>query len=240
MEWPKFAPLFHESYHSKIRKWVESEDCDKLYAFLKSESMRGVKIAPLSNLTFRCFQETPLNEIRCILSGFSPYHTFINGSPVCDGLLMGCSITEKLQPSLRAFYQGVEKELYDGLNLSYNPNPDISYLAKQGVLMYNTSLTVPKDKAGAHLVWWEGFNKFFFEEVVGYSGIPIILMGKETWKVEKYITPFTHIFKISHPAYFARMDQPLDTEGVLTKVNKIIEGNNGKSFTIKWLDTYED
>ncbi len=42
----------------------------------------------------------------------------------------------------------IEKELYDGLDLEHVKNPDVSYLAKQGVLMYNAALTTEMNKAG--------------------------------------------------------------------------------------------
>jgi len=238
MQWEKFKDQFHPSYHNKIKPFIESEKCDKIYSFLKQESRRGVKIAPLSNLAFRCFKETPLNEIKVIICGFCPYHTFVAGSPVADGLAMSCSVTGKLQPSLTAWYQGLENDLYEGLNLNYIQNPDLLYLAKQGVLLFNSSLTVAKDKAGSHQELWSEFTKYFFEEVVGYTGIPVIFLGNEAAQYQRYITPFTHTFKVKHPAFYARMQQPFDTEGVIEKVNRIILENN--SYKIKWLCSQEE
>src|SRR6185436_8160755 len=114
MEWSKFSPFFHESWHPKIKKWVESSDCDKLYTFLKEESRRGVLLAPLSNLTYRAFKETPLDECRAIVIGLCPYHTFLNGNiSVADGLALSCGITGKMQPSLKVLTDAWEKELYD-------------------------------------------------------------------------------------------------------------------------------
>jgi uracil DNA glycosylase len=148
---------------------------------------------------------------------------------------MGCSVTGKLQPSLQYFYEGIEEELYDGMKLDYIKNPDVSYLAKQGVLMYNVALTTEHGKAGNHLDIWNPFAKYFFQEVVGYTGIPIIFLGKEAGKCDKYVTPFTHTFHLTHPAYAARMNTIWETEGVFKKVSKIVKENNG--FSIDWLDT---
>ncbi len=53
MEWNKFKDKFHESWHAKMRPFIESEECDKIYAFLKSESKRGKTIAPLSQNVWR-------------------------------------------------------------------------------------------------------------------------------------------------------------------------------------------
>jgi uracil DNA glycosylase len=234
MNWEKFKNEFHESYHEKMRPFIESEQCDKIYEYLKAESKRGKKIAPLSSLTWRCFKETPLDQIKAVIAGYCPYHTFIKGVAVADGLALGCSITGKLQPSLIKFYEGLELELYKGMNLNITKSPDVSYLAEQGVLMYNVALTTEKDKAGKHLSLWEPFVKYFLENVIGYTQIPIIFLGKEASKYKKYVTPFTHTFELDHPAFAARMQDVWDTKGVFKKVNILVKENTGTE--IEWLN----
>jgi len=59
MIWEKFKDQFHESWHAKMQSFIESEECDKIYAHLKERSKKGHKIAPLSSNTFRAFRETP-------------------------------------------------------------------------------------------------------------------------------------------------------------------------------------
>jgi uracil-DNA glycosylase len=233
LDWNKFEPLFG-SWAGKIKPFFDNGGFEPIYKFLKLESSKGKKIAPISDLTYRCFQETPINECKVIIAGFCPYHTFIKGTPVADGLCMGCSVTEKLQPSLTSFYWGLEEELHNGMNVSYYRNPDLSFLAKQGVLLFNVSLTTEMGKPGNHLSIWHDFTKYFFEEVVGYTGIPVLFMGNEAYSYQRYITPFTHTFKIKHPAYYARLDQPTDFEGHIKKINQIIYENNG--YKITWLD----
>lgn len=233
MNWEKFSEQFDESWHSKMQPFIESEECDEIYKFLKSEVRRGKKIAPLSSDTFRCFKETSLKDLKVVLVGMCPYHTFINGSPVADGLLMGCSRTEKLQPSLLKFYEALEKELFNGLNLKYIKNPDVSYLAEQGVLMLNAGLTVEMNKAGSHNKIWEPFMKHVFENILSYTGVPFIFLGKDASYYERYVPPFTWTFTLSHPASAAYKQGDWDTEGVFTKVNKILKGNN--NLTINWL-----
>jgi uracil DNA glycosylase len=234
MNFDKFKECFHESWHNKIQPFIESEECDKIYAYLKKEVRRGKQIAPLSSNIYRCFLETPLTDLKVIMVGMCPYHTLRNGSPVADGLLMGCSSTGILQPSLEQFYGGVEIELYNGLNLHYTKNPDVSYLAKQGVLMFNAALSTEINKAGSHTSLWEPFVKYFFEDVVGTEGAPIILLGKEASKCKKYIQPFKWVFEISHPASASYKGLEWDTEGTFGKVNKILKDNNNHSIT--WLD----
>src|SRR6476620_11809146 len=237
MEWSKFKDNFHPSYWPKMQKWVESEDCDKLYAFLKERSRLGHKIAPDSRFTWRIFKELPLDEIKVILIGMDPYNKFIDGHSIADGISMSCSITSKLQPSISKFYEGIEKELYDGLNLSYNQNPDLLYLVKRGVFLGNSAYSVERNKPGSHISAWEPFQKYFLEEIVGYSGIPILFLGSEAAKLKKYVTPFTHTFFLKHPVSASYINDEWSTDGVFGKINRIIKENN--NFDLQWLDTYE-
>jgi uracil-DNA glycosylase len=217
-----------------MRPFIESEECDKIYAYLKSESKRGKRVAPLSMHVWRCFFETPLDNLKVVMVGLCPYHTLKNDAPVADGLLMGCSITGKLQPTLEQFYTGLEKEFYDGLNLNYVPDPEVHYLANQGVLMLNAALTTEINKAGSHLEIWEPFIKYLFEEVLNHLGVPIIFLGKDAAKYKKYTGIFAHVFELSHPASAAYKGAEWDTEGAFTKIDVLLEENNG--FGVQWLD----
>jgi uracil-DNA glycosylase len=233
MNWNNFKHQMHPSWYAKLRPFIESEECDKIYAFLKAESKRGKKVAPLSMHVWRCFLETPLTDLKVVMMGMAPYHTLKNNAPVADGLLMGCSITEQLQPSLDQYYTAVEREFYDGLNLEMIKSPDVSYLAQQGVLMLNASLTVEINKAGSHMDVWEPFIKYLFEEVINHLGVPILFLGKDAAKYKKYTGIFAHVFELSHPASASYKNTDWDTEGVFSKIDILLEENNG--FTVQWL-----
>ena len=233
MNWTNFKQQFHPSWHAKMRPFIESEQCDKIYAFLKAESKRGKRVAPLSMHVWRCFFETPLDNLKAVMVGLCPYHTLKNDAPVADGLLMGCSITGKLQPTLEQFYSGIEKEYYNGLNVNYIPDPEVHYLSNQGVLMLNAALTTEINKAGSHLDVWEPFIKYLFEEVINSLGVPIIFLGKDAAKYKKYTGIFAHVFELSHPASASYKNTEWDTEGVFSKVDVLLEENNG--FTVQWL-----
>lgn len=235
LNWDTFEPLFG-TWASKIKPFFDKGGFDSIYAYLKKESQRGKKIAPDSRHTFRAFLETPLDKIKVVLLSYCPYHSFIGGVPVADGLAFSCSTTGKLQPSLEKFYEALEIELHDGLNLNYIKNPDLSYLAKEGVLLLNSALTVEKLKAGSHQDIWHSFTKYIIEECLAYTGIPIVLIGKDAQVFERYMTPLTHgyIFSIEHPSFAARQQTDWDTQNVFKKINTIIKNNN--SYEINWLN----
>ena len=234
MQWEKFKDQFHESWHYKMKPFIESDECTAIYEFLKKEAKRGKKIAPLSSNTFRAFRETKLSELSVVMIGMCPYHTFKNNEPVADGLLMGCSTTGYPQPSLDKFYDALEREFHNGLNLKRKKNPDVSYLANQGVLMLNAALTVEMNKAGSHNAIWEPFMKYLLENVLDTAGVPFIFLGKDAGKYERYLPPFTWSFTLSHPASASYKQTDWDTEGVFSKVNQILIQNN--NFKINWLD----
>ena len=234
MQWEKFKDQFDESWHAKMKPFIESKECDEIYEFLKKEAKRGKKIAPLSSNTFRAFRETKLNELSVVMIGMCPYHTFKNNEPVADGLLMGCSTTGYPQPSLDNFYNALEVEFHNGLNLKRKKNPDVSYLANQGVLMLNAALTVEMNKAGSHNTIWEPFMKYLLENVLDTAGVPFIFLGKDAAKYERYLPPFTWSFVLSHPASASYKNTDWDTEGVFGKVNQILIQNN--NYKINWLD----
>lgn len=233
MDWSKFKDQFHESWHAKVRPFIESEECDKIYEFLKKESKRGKKIAPLSSNVFRAFRETSLDNLKVVVMGMCPYHTTLGGEYVADGLLMGCSVTGKLQPSLEQFYKALQVEFYGGEQKFVIKDPDVTYLTNQGVLMVNAALTTEINKAGSHIALWEPFTKYFFEQMIDTAGVPIVFLGKDAAKYKRYVAPFTWTFTLSHPASAAYKNTDWDSEGVFKKVNEILRQNN--DFNIQWL-----
>ena len=107
MKWNSFEDKIHKSWHEKLRPFIESEDCDKIYERLKFDSKRGKTIAPLSPNVWRCFKETSLDDLKVVLMGLCPYHTLYNGSPVADGLLAGklvvCSDISVIREQMEAY-----------------------------------------------------------------------------------------------------------------------------------------
>ena len=234
MNWDKFQEHFHESWHEVIRPFIESEYCDDIYSFLKTESRRGKNIVPSSFNTYRCFKETPLDEMKVVLLGMCPYHTKINNVPVADGLLMGCSQTDIIQPSLDQFYNALEKDLYNGLKLNIKKNTDVEYLARQGVLMLNAALTTEINKAGSHLKIWEEFIKYVFENAIAPSKVPVVFLGKDALKFKRYMAPLTWSFDLSHPASASYKNTDWDSEGAFSKVNRLLRDEHKSQ--INWLD----
>lgn len=221
----------------KIEKFFDIQGFEPIYRRIKEDSAAGKLIAPSSKDTFKCFQRTELSDLKCVMMGLSPYHTMDRrkGIMVADGLLMSASVTQELPPSLVKFYGGLEEEYRDTVTSPFERDPDLNYLASQGVLMFNASLTTEVGKAGSHLDIWEPFTRFIFEEILAVSGVPIIFLGKEASKFSRYLGPMQWQFPLSHPAAASYREEDWHTNGTFKKVNKIIKDTNG--YSIMWIKT---
>lgn len=226
----KFTPLFGD-WWEKIEPFFDEGGFDPIYSHLKQESALGKKIAPLSGNVYRCFIETPIKNLKVVLMGMCPYHSSYDGSPIADGLLMGCTVTNKIQPSLLQFYNAVEKDVY-GLALEAFKTPDVSYLANQGVLMYNAALTTQIGVAGSHMKLWEPFTTYMFKNVFAIEKVPIILLGKDAAKYKDYSNGW--VFTLPHPASAAYKGEVWDTKGVFKQVKEIVKGQT--NYELEWLD----
>jgi uracil-DNA glycosylase len=233
MNWNSFKDKFHLSWWESIKPFIESEACDSIYAFLKAETAKGKKIAPASINTYRAFYETPLEDLKGVIVLQDPYFTFTKDGPIADGLAMGCSITKKLQPTLRNFYSGIETELYNGLNLNYIEDYDVSYLANQGILMLNTALTVEKDIPNSHKEVWKPFTTFLFENVLAKTNVPILFLGKEALNFRPLLKT-NPCFHLSHPASAAYTGGTWNTKDTFTQMSKVIWEQSNES--ILWLN----
>jgi len=232
MEWKKFSSKFHESYHEIMQPFIESEKCDEIYTFLKKESGRGAMLAPQSINTFRVFKELPLQDIKCIFMFQDPYFVFKDAQPIATGVALDCSITKKLQPTLKQFYDGIEEELYGGLSLEWNKEQyDLTYLTEQGVMMLNASLTVEKNKAGSHKQLWKPFTNYIIDKIVNRYNIPIVLLGKDAQEYEAEIDSV--VLKASHPASASYNGGKWNTNGIFTQLNEIIWNNEEE--IVLWL-----
>lgn len=107
------------------------------------EAYASKKVYPPRELLFRAFKATPLEKAKVVLLGQDPYHEV--------GQAMGLSFSvpagTNLPPSLRNIYKEIENDL--GIYMNYEDG-DLTYLAKQGVLLLNVNLTVEEGKALSH------------------------------------------------------------------------------------------
>lgn len=127
-------------------------DLESLYSFVDSQfDLYKNQINPPKDCVFRAFRCTPLSKVKVVILGQDPYP----GHGVADGLAFSARLQNKAPASLI----NINKEL----NLEYESNVpvilDLSYLAMQGVFLYNTSI-LSKDGEPLFLGMWIYFISF--------------------------------------------------------------------------------
>jgi uracil DNA glycosylase len=231
----KFIPAWGD-WSDKIAPFFTNGGFDPIFDELRALKSRGKMVLPASEDLFRCFRETKLSELKVVVCGLGPYHTLKNGKIIADGLALSCSNTMELQPSLENWYNAASKELVkkaDRDSVFYNP--DLKYLANQGVLLFNASLTTELFKAGSHIALWSDFMKYIFEEIFAVAGIPILYLGKDAGKLKKYTAPMQWNIEVEHPAAVAhRGGGDWDNQKCFSKICKIVKDANG--YDLQWLE----
>jgi len=128
---------------------------------------RAERAYPSSELILRPFWLTELNKVQVVILGQDPYPT----PGVADGLAFSTA-TGKAPGSLR----NILTELRDDLGIE-KTNPSLEGWAKQGVFLFNTSLTLnPETKQGDQEIWHD-----FTMQVLNAiePGTVFLLMGKK-------------------------------------------------------------
>lgn len=213
----------------KLKAFVNSSDMDTILEQLYILRESGRRFTPPLKHVFRAFEECPVDKLKVILIGQDPYPQL----GVADGLAFSCSLTDKVQPSLKNIFEAVEATVYDGLQL--DQDPDLTRWAHQGVLLLNKGLTTQVDKPGTHYDIWNDFLMYTLDMIsLTNSGLIFILLGKEAHDLESVIGPAHHVLKASHPASAAYTKTTWDCKDVFNEANRLLESMNGPDYRINW------
>lgn len=224
----------------KLKTFLLSSDFDKILLQLYEEKEKGRKFVPPLKTMFSAFEKCPYKDLKVIMLLQDPYHQIsANGQPVADGIAMSCSNTGIAQPSLVYVQKAIYKTTYldnpDYENLLVpQSNPDLTYLAEQGVLLINTALSVEIGKPGTHQHIWKPFIAYLLDILNSHnSGLVFAFMGKKAQEFESLIGGNHYKIETTHPAYAAYKNlSDWDSNDMFNKVNKILKGN--KINEIKW------
>jgi len=208
--WPKIEPFF--------------QTLEPIYKKLQEDASFKKIICPSAKDTYKAFELTDYNNLKCVVVGMCPYHSLTKSNEIiADGIALSCSKTKELQPSLENWYIALEEEF----DQDSDREPDLSYLCKEGVLMLNLALTTEHQKAGSHLSLWKPFMEKLFTEVISITGVPVLFLGKEAAYGKRWLAPMQWSFEISHPASAAYSRAKWSSEGVFKKIKTIVKNNNG-------------
>ena len=125
---------------------------------------------------------------------------------VATGILFGNSAgtpEERLSPSLQVVKESVIN--YETPHNRIEFDNTMESWAKQGVLMINTALTCEVNRVGSHFNIWRPFMSKLIHNLSTYDGgLIYVLFGNQASLFKKDIVQSFGIFKIYHPAFYAR------------------------------------
>ena len=180
-------------------KQIQGEEfCESLNKFLNKEYQDYVCYPP-RELLFNAFRLTPLDKVRVVIVGQDPYHE----PNQAMGLSFSVPQGVKVPPSLINIYKEIEQEYGIKMNMS---SGDLTYLAKQGVLLLNSILSVRAHQALSHNI--AEYREFLSSvlEVLDHQKQPIVflLWGGPARKLKAYLhNPDHFILECIHPSPLA-------------------------------------
>lgn len=122
----------------------------ELTEFVRGEYLSN-KVFPPPRFIFHAFELCPFDKVKVIILGQDPYH----GVGQAHGLSFSVPEKVTMPPSLQNIY----KEIVSDVGGTIPSHGNLEYLAKQGVLLLNATLTVRAHTAGSHQgKGWETFT----------------------------------------------------------------------------------
>ena len=183
MEWKDFLNKekeldYYKSLHEKVM-----------------EEYQKYTVYPPYHLIYNAFKLTPFDQVKVVIVGQDPYHEFNQAT----GLAFSVNKRVALPPSLQNIY----KELENEYNVKINQDGDLSYLARQGVLLLNRTLTVREHEANSHQSFGYDILLNHVIEALNKDDKPkvFILWGSFARSLKSMITNPNHlILESSHPS----------------------------------------
>ncbi len=205
----KFYPTYN-SFISLLSTWQEplsqfiSPPNNKtmlfIYNFIKSE-YETKTIFPPKNQIFSAFQQTPFSKLKVVIIGQDPYPNPNDAM----GLSFSVNKTQKIPPSLINIYKCLEND--KKLNFKKPSHGDLTFWAKQGVFLLNSTLTVECRKANSHQKnsKWNEFTDFVIKVInKNKEHVVFLLWGNFAIGKKKFIDENKHLVVCNiHPSPLA-------------------------------------
>ena len=222
-------PLTKAGWGIVFEPIIYSDSFQELIYSLKKEAEEGRRFTPPIKDLFRAFEECPYDKLKVIMVGQDPYPKL----GVADGISFSCSKTMKEQPSLRYIFDEIERTVYspkipqdESIILREGYNPDLKRWSNQGVLMFNTALTVQVGKIGSHYSYWNKFTSFILDCInADKKDISVALLGKKAESWEKHLLN-QKIYKVPHPASAAYKGGKWNAKNIFNNINEDLKNHN--------------
>ena len=138
---------------------IDSPPFRDIEEFLAQERARtDAAIYPPESLVFAALRLTPLTSVRAVILGQDPYYKEGLATGLAFSVPDGCEHPLSLRNIMKA------REL--DLDLPVPVNGSLDQWARNGVLLLNAALTVPRHDAERHLDFWSPFTDEIVKTVV--------------------------------------------------------------------------
>lgn len=221
MSWQEFhSQESKEDYYKKVQERID---------YLYSDTVQFITgVFPPKELIFRCFEETPLDQVKVVILGQDPYHQ----KGQANGLAFAVNEGVPIPPSLRNIIK--ESKCTDTTLVKW---------AKQGVLLLNTTLTVMESKPmSCSGFGWETYTDNAIKYLLECSEketIIFCLWGNWAISKKKIIERYKFgdnviILESSHPSPLSanKTEKPFIGCDHFNKINEILK-SKGESI-IEW------
>lgn len=216
----------HSSWQAILQDEFNKSYFQELVQFVKGEYASKTVFPPAKSI-FAAFDNCPLDTLKVVIIGQDPYHT----PGVANGLAFSANKDNKIPPSLQNIFKEIISE-YGGVMLTA---PDLTFWAKQGVLLLNTTLTVLQGQPMSHKDrGWETFTDAVIKKVSDLkTNLVFMLWGAHAQKKQTLINSQKHLILTSpHPSPFS-VSSGFFGNGHFKSANKYLNKHN--SSEIKWL-----
>lgn len=155
------------SWKKALKEEFEKSYFLDLMNFIKEERLTK-NVFPPQDLVFTAFNETPFNQVKVVIVGQDPYH----GLGQAHGLSFSVQEGIKPPPSLKNIF----KEMADDVGIEIPKHGSLLSLAKQGVLLLNSTLTVREKEPQSHYgMGWERFTNHVITKLISRKD-PLVFM----------------------------------------------------------------
>lgn len=185
-----------ESWKNALAAEWDKPYFEELIRFVKASYAAG-PVFPRPSRIFAAFDACPFDSTNVVILGQDPYH----GEGQAHGLCFSVPTGVEAPPSLLNIFKEMSSDL--GVPLPPHPNTDLTYLAEQGVLLLNSTLTVEAHRAGSHQGrGWETFTDAAIAALnERRDGLVFILWGSYAIRKGAFIDRGRHLVLTSaHPS----------------------------------------
>lgn len=190
--------LFQHETQDILEKFVSKDWAEQLSQHIDIETFKGIGkkvtylrqtnlIYPEPQSVFKALKYD-FTRVKVVIVGQDPYH---NGN--ADGLAFSCRNT--LSPSLSMILNAIWTDLFkldskpvnDRITetnfyrsyISNKNNWNLEYLAEQGVLLYNPTLTVEAGKPNSHKGVWDKFTEAVLKSIINIPNVVVMTWGND-------------------------------------------------------------